>query len=235
MAGQETNLKKNFDSSASQPRRLPVYFLLDVSASMRGEPVRLAVTHIHRLREQLQASSTVRFPIYATVIAYNETAVQLCPLLPCSMTQPPDLSFCATAAAGATLIPAALTRLQTSLATELVRWGKADGDSKPVVVFLTDGGCLNSTDTDYTVNARLQVLANCTTIVVRLVPPSEDTCLINLLGTRVDYKEAKGLDDALNYLEREVQRFQHERQRPICYPTAYTSTTPASGPANFNP
>ena len=61
-------------------RRLPVYLLLDTSASMKGEPIEALIkgidTMIRALRQNPQAIESV----YISIITFNNTAQVLIPL-----------------------------------------------------------------------------------------------------------------------------------------------------------
>lgn len=118
-------------------RRLPVYLLLDCSASMVGAPIeavrRGVELFVREVRDDPFASQTV----YVCVIVFNSDAhVATKGLVPIDQFQLPQLS-----ASKRTSLGKALHVLQQSLDTEVkpAVKGKEKGDWKPLVFILTDG------------------------------------------------------------------------------------------------
>ncbi len=122
----------NFQTNA---RRLPVYLLLDTSASMQGVKivgVNNGVTLIYQeLINDPRAASTVNI----SVITFADQAYQA-PLTPIDQFTPPQL-----VANGMTALGGALHLLNESLDADLIpnQGGEIKGDYKPLIFLLTDG------------------------------------------------------------------------------------------------
>ena len=121
--------------TSGQVRRLPVYFLLDCSGSMSGDPITAVnegVTMIHReLLNDPRALETV----YISIITFSSRADQY-QLTPIDQFRPPILS-----AGGSTAMGEAFRILVQSIEQDLVLNNPPTqhGDYRPLVFLLTDG------------------------------------------------------------------------------------------------
>ncbi|HEY0383562.1 MAG TPA: TerY-C metal binding domain-containing protein [Candidatus Elarobacter sp.] len=116
-------------------RRLPIYFVLDVSESMVGENhVRLERglgTVVRQLRQDPFALETV----FVSVIAFAGKAKTLRPLLELVDFTPPELP-----AGGGTALGKALEHLMAELESNVTRTtAEKKGDWRPIVFLMTDG------------------------------------------------------------------------------------------------
>lgn len=116
-------------------QRLPVYLLIDTSASMAGAPI-IAVNEGLRLFQRVLAEDPqCRETVHVSVIRFASDAEQLVPLTPATEFHPPQLE-----AAGSSALSRGLFALQVAFDRELR--GKSDdraGDYRPLVFLLTDG------------------------------------------------------------------------------------------------
>jgi uncharacterized protein YegL len=120
---------------AENLRRLPVYLLLDCSASMSGEPIEALRMGMKALIADLKTDPQALETAYLSVITFSSSAQQVCPLTELIMFQEPNLD-----ARGATALGDALKVLEQCVDTE-VRKSTATqkGDWKPMVFLMTDG------------------------------------------------------------------------------------------------
>ena len=122
------------DLGWQDPRRLPVYLLLDCSASMAGAAIEAVNEGVKQLHTQLLDTPTAVETVSICIITFG-TEAQRTPLQPISEFTPPELR-----AGGATSLGQALLLLEESLDTD-VRSSTAGqkGDWRPLVFLLTDG------------------------------------------------------------------------------------------------
>jgi len=120
-------------------RRLPVYLLLDCSGSMSGQPIEAVRQGVKALLSELRGDPTALETAYLSVITFESTAHQVCPLTELALFKEPKID-----AGGGTSLGAALKLLEQCMDKE-VRKSTADqkGDWKPLVFLMTDG---NPTD-----------------------------------------------------------------------------------------
>jgi uncharacterized protein YegL len=118
-------------------RRLPVYFLLDTSGSMKGEPIQALNNAmsgmINTLRSDAQASET----LWISIITFDRDVNEVAPL-----TELPSFQLCEIVCpqSGPTFTGKALERLYEKVKNE-VRKGTPTqkGDWRPLLFIFTDG------------------------------------------------------------------------------------------------
>ena len=116
-------------------RRLPVYLLLDCSASMTGQPIEQVRQGFRALLDDLSTEPMAIETVYLSVISFNSTAQQLLPLTELMQFKEPHIQ-----AGGATALGAALHILKDCLSTEVRKNTETEkGDWKPLVFLMTDG------------------------------------------------------------------------------------------------
>lgn len=133
--GDSTNSKSTIDFGWQPTRRLPVFLLLDVSASMCGAPIMAVNEGIKLLHDQLMETPTAVETVWVSVITFGTKAILRLPLTPLTSFDHFELE-----AGGTTSLGAAFNILEQSLDNE-VRAGSdtEKGDWRPLVYLLTDG------------------------------------------------------------------------------------------------
>lgn len=116
-------------------RRLPVFFVLDVSESMVGRPLKQMEEGLERIVNRLRQDPHALETVHISVIAFAGKADALTPLVDLMTFYPPKLPVGAGTAFGE-----ALTVLMKHI-DDQVKQTTADvrGDWKPVVFLITDG------------------------------------------------------------------------------------------------
>ncbi len=134
-------------------RRLPVYLLLDCSGSMTGEPIEAVKQGIKTLLSELKSDPQALETAYLSIITFDSTARQTCPLTELFSFKEPQIS-----AGGATALGGALKVLAECIKNEVrVSTKEQKGDWKPLVFIMTDGAPTD--DIDEGINALKQVSA----------------------------------------------------------------------------
>jgi uncharacterized protein YegL len=116
-------------------RRLPVYLLLDTSGSMSGDPIEAVKQGMKALISELRGDPQALETAYLSVITFNSSARQVCPLTELMLFKEPQIN-----AGGSTALGAALRLLTDCINTEVRKSTETQkGDWKPLVFLLTDG------------------------------------------------------------------------------------------------
>lgn len=116
-------------------RRLPVYLLLDTSGSMHGEPIAAVRNGVELLLSTLRQDPYALETACLSIITFDSSARQVCPLTELSAFQPPSLH-----ASGCTALGEALALTAARAEAEVVKTSfEKKGDWKPLVFIMTDG------------------------------------------------------------------------------------------------
>ncbi|NER52305.1 MAG: VWA domain-containing protein [Symploca sp. SIO1A3] len=116
-------------------RRLPIYLLLDCSGSMTGDPIEAVRQGLKALLSDLRGDPMALETAYLSVITFDSSAHQVCPLTDLGAFQEPDIQ-----ASGTTSLGEALTLLEKCLDQEVQKsTPEQKGDWKPLVFLMTDG------------------------------------------------------------------------------------------------
>ena len=118
-------------------RRLPVYFLLDTSGSMYGEPIQALNSALSGMLNTLRADPQALDTLWLNFITFNMEARELVPLTELIHFQLPEI-VCPQS--GPTHTGRALELLHEKVLTE-VKLGRTEekGDWKPLLFIFTDG------------------------------------------------------------------------------------------------
>lgn len=116
-------------------RRLPIFFLLDVSESMVGDNLRQLQQGLERLVKGLRTDPHALETVHLSVIAFAGKARTLAPLTELAAFYPPRLPIGAGTSLGA-----ALDHLMNEISGNVTKSTlDRKGDWKPVVYLMTDG------------------------------------------------------------------------------------------------
>jgi uncharacterized protein YegL len=116
-------------------RRLPVYFLIDVSESMVGEPIRQVEEGLARAINALKADPYALETVWVSVLVFAGKARTLVPLQELVNFYPPRFPI-----GGGTVLGAGLKHLSEELHRNVVKTTyERKGDWKPLVFLFTDG------------------------------------------------------------------------------------------------
>lgn len=117
-------------------RRLPVYILVDISSSMRGEPIETVKAGINSLIESLCQDPYALETVCLSVITYSSQAEQILPLTEVYKLRTPELI-----AKGRSAMGEALLLLSERIDNEVIKHTpERKGDWKPLLFLLSDGG-----------------------------------------------------------------------------------------------
>ncbi|MDR0758084.1 MAG: VWA domain-containing protein [Tannerella sp.] len=120
-------------------RRLPIYFLIDVSESMVGEPIEQVQDGMAAIVKELRTDPYSLETVYISIIAFAGKAKKLSPLTELYNFYPPKIPV-----GGGTSLGNALSFLMNDLDTAIQKTTLEEkGDWKPIIFLFTDG---NPTD-----------------------------------------------------------------------------------------
>lgn len=116
-------------------RRLPIYFLLDVSESMVGEPIEQMQNGIRTIIQELRTDPYALETVFVSVIAFAGKARTLMPLTELFKFYPPTLPI-----GGGTSLGYALDFLMNDIDSSIQKTTtEVKGDWKPIIFLFTDG------------------------------------------------------------------------------------------------
>ena len=116
-------------------RRLPIFFVLDVSESMVGEPIHKMENGIEKIVATLRQDPHALETVLISVIAFAGKAKAITPLIDLVSFYPPKIPI-----GGGTSLGAALDVLMTEIDSKVVKTTLQErGDWQPVVFLITDG------------------------------------------------------------------------------------------------
>ncbi len=118
-------------------RRLPVYFLLDTSGSMYGEPIQALNNALSTMINTLRMDAQALDSLWLSIITFNREVKELVPLTELPSFQLPEI-ICPQS--GPTHTGKALEVLQEKVREEVIKGSATQkGDWKPLLFLFTDG------------------------------------------------------------------------------------------------
>jgi uncharacterized protein YegL len=116
-------------------RRLPIFFVIDVSESMIGEPIELMEKGIENIVSSLRQDPHSLETVYISIIAFAGKAKAITPLVDLITFYPPKIPI-----GGGTSLGSALDVLMDEIDDNVQKTTiEIRGDWEPVVFFITDG------------------------------------------------------------------------------------------------
>lgn len=138
-------------------RRLPIYFLIDVSESMVGDPLNHVQSGIETIIRELRTDPHALETVYISIIVFAGRAKKLASMEELSNFYPPKLPI-----GGGTSLGSALNFLMDDM-DKTIKKTTTDtkGDWKPIVFLFTDGAPTDNTDVAFDRwNAKYKTKAN---------------------------------------------------------------------------
>ena len=143
-------------------RRLPVYFVLDISESMVGENIKKLEEGLNNIIRTLRQDPHALETVYVSVIAFAGKARTIVPLIEVASFYSPKLPI-----GGGTSLGGALYLLMSELDRSVVKTTyEHKGDWKPIVYLITDGkptdsinGAITKWKSEYVSKATLVAIA----------------------------------------------------------------------------
>ena len=121
------------ENNVVESRRLPIYFLLDTSDSMLGEPIEAVRQVLRGIVADLQGDPTALETAHLSVITFADRPQQVCPLTELLEFREPVLQV-----GGGSSLGAALSLLEERLENELrTPTPTTKGDRRPLVFLMT--------------------------------------------------------------------------------------------------
>ena len=118
-------------------RRLPVYFLLDTSGSMYGEPIQALNYALGSMVNNLRTDAQALDSLWISIITFDREVNEICPLTELAMFQLPEI-VCPQS--GPTLTGKALEFLHAKVKVDILKGNSTQkGDWKPLLFLFTDG------------------------------------------------------------------------------------------------
>jgi uncharacterized protein YegL len=118
-------------------RRLPVYFLLDTSGSMYGEPIQALNNALSGMVNTLRSDPQALDSLWLSIITFDREVKEIVPLTELVQFRLPEITC---PQSGPTNTGAALDFIMTRVQQDIIRGSETQkGDWKPLLFLFTDG------------------------------------------------------------------------------------------------
>lgn len=118
-------------------RRLPVYFLLDTSGSMYGEPIQALNNALSGMINTLRQDAQALDSLWISIITFDREVKEICPLTELALFQLPEITC---PQSGPTHTGKALETLYQKVQSDIIKGTpNQKGDWKPLLFLFTDG------------------------------------------------------------------------------------------------
>lgn len=160
-------------------RRLPIYFLVDVSESMVGEPIQQVQDGMRTIVQELRTDPYALETAFISVIAFAGKAQTVSPLTELYKFYPPTFPI-----GGGTALGSALNFLMDDIDKNVVKTTmEKKGDWKPIIFLFTDGTPTDNPDSAFAQwNQKYRRSAN---IVAISIGDNVDTQLLGKISDNV--------------------------------------------------
>jgi uncharacterized protein YegL len=176
-------------------RRLPIFFLLDVSESMIGTPLSSLEEGMNRIISSLQKDPSALETVFISVIAFAGKAKVISPLTELGIFYTPRLPI-----GGGTEFGLALDVLMNEIDNKIVPQTKTrQGDWKPIVFLITDGQPTNSANS--AVERWLKNYANKVTMVAITLGYNANHTLLKQITPHVLVYEGSSDEDFRRFVD----------------------------------